>query len=233
MNLWGASMAKSTKVPRASIACTVLDDPDLITLLNESSGIQAWAVYTLLLTAAKVQGNGGVFNHSEVVIASMLRLNIEDYRKGVAVLAKVTGWVELSPSGVKIRNYKKWNSWGGARPGAGRKPKQNQDEIKSQPKPDVPVSVSDSVSKVNYSDRFNEFWNHYPRKTGKGKAWAVFKKLSATDQHEAIEQAEAYSQAYELASEDRRQFFKHPTTWLNARGWEDDHAEWRLLIEGK
>lgn len=81
--------------------------------------------------------------------------------------------------------------------------------------------------------RFNDFWTFYPRKVGKGAAQKVFMRLKADDQTEAIEQAEAYGQAYELAPESRRQFFKHPATWLNARGWEDDHAEWTLLIEGK
>lgn len=81
--------------------------------------------------------------------------------------------------------------------------------------------------------RFGRFWSFYPRKIGKGKAWAVFKRLSAEDQDEAIEQAEAYAQAFEMAPDARRQFFKHPQTWLNGRCWEDDHAEWQLLIEGK
>ena len=81
--------------------------------------------------------------------------------------------------------------------------------------------------------RFGRFWDFYPRKIGKGKAWAVFKRLSADDQHEAIEQAEAYAQAFGLAPDARKQFFKHPQTWLNGRCWEDDHAEWQLLIEGK
>ncbi len=81
--------------------------------------------------------------------------------------------------------------------------------------------------------RFNNFWQFYPRKIGKGKAWAVFKRLSADDQTAAIEQSEAYSQAYALAPPERRQFFKHPATWLNSRSWEDDHAEWKLLIESK
>lgn len=82
-------------------------------------------------------------------------------------------------------------------------------------------------------DRFARFWEFFPRKIGKGKAWASFKRLKAEDQNEAIEQAEAYGEAYDMAPDHRRQYFKHPTTWINSRSWEDDHAEWSLLIEGK
>ena len=99
--------------------------------------------------------------------------------------------------------------------------------------PDTSGDDGENGKTHNYSGRFETFWNFYPRKIGKGKAWAVFKRLSAADQDAAVEQAEAYAQAYEMAPDQRRQYFKHPATWLNARSWEDDHAEWSLLIEGK
>lgn len=120
----------------------MLDDPDLIELLQDSSGIQAYSVFCLLLMAAKVQDNGGTFNHSTAVIAAMVRLPVEAFKVGLATLLSRTDWIIADANTVTIRSYKKWNSWGGARDKAGRKPSANQDAIKPQPKVDVPVSVS-------------------------------------------------------------------------------------------
>lgn len=119
-------MAERTRVPRASIACTILDDPDLIALLIDSSGIQAYAVFTLLLVAAKVQDNGGVFRHPPSVVAMMLRMPLDAFTAGVATLLERTDWVARDATSITIRSWSKWNSWGGSRPNAGRKSSRNQ-----------------------------------------------------------------------------------------------------------
>jgi hypothetical protein len=141
-------VSKRTKVPRASLACTMLDDPDLIALLQDSSGIQAFAVFCLLLMAAKVQDNGGKFTQSHAVVATMARLPVETFSVGLATLRERTDWIVADAKSITIRSYRKWNSWGGSREGAGRKPSVNQDAIKLQSKPDVPASVSVPVVKA-------------------------------------------------------------------------------------
>lgn len=246
-------MAKRTKVPRASLACTILDDTEYVALMLTKHGREAFALYTTLLCAAKSQANEGVFDQQPAVIAALIRWPLAAYQNALATLQHYTNWTGLDPTtkGLAIRSYAKWNAWGGNRDGAGRKPSANQDGIKLQSKPATPASASVSGTKTtttlsDKSDgerepnanskaevRFAKFWSFFPRKIGKGKAWAAFRKLKAEDQDQAIDQAEAYAQAFALAPDQRKQFFKHPTTWINARSWEDDHAEWALIIEGK
>lgn len=98
---------------------------------------------------------------------------------------------------------------------------------------DESVGESESTKTSPAQERFEKFWAHYPRKSGPGSARSAFMRLKVADQLAAVEQAEAYRQAYDQAPDHRHKFFKHPTTWLNKRCWEDDHAEWALLIEGK
>lgn len=75
---------------------------------------------------------------------------------------------------------------------------------------------------------FGEFWAAYPLRVGKKKAWDVWIKLADEDRVLAAKGAAEYAAAYEEATPDRKQFIQHPTTWLNARGFEDDREAWRL-----
>lgn len=149
-------MAKRTKVPRASLACTILDDVEYIRLIHHPRGRDAFALFVGLLCAAKVQGNEGVFLHEPFLIASLCRWPMEAFDDAFETLLS-TEWVNVVDGKVIIRNYKKWNAWGGKREGAGRKPKAqsrrnsslNQNGKPSDSKPATPVSDSDTGT--NYS----------------------------------------------------------------------------------
>lgn len=166
----------------------------------------------------------------------------------------VLPWIVFNQNMIILKDWQEWNTppRGGRRAGSGA-PKGNNNATKSTIKEQSKsaktispsVSASTSVSKgqqhcpttsgreVEYPGDFLKFWNHYPIKKGKGGTLNRWKKLSAADKLEAIEQAEAYSQAYNQAPEHRRGFFGYPAKWLRDRCWEDDHGVWRLLVEGK
>lgn len=74
--------------------------------------------------------------------------------------------------------------------------------------------------KASEHDRFEEFWNTYPRRVGKQKAKAKFtaacKRASAD---EVIDGAQRLAADPNLPES---QFIPHPTTWLERDGWEDE-----------
>jgi len=68
---------------------------------------------------------------------------------------------------------------------------------------------------------FTEFWELYPRKVGKTKAQKVWGRLSKQDRVEAftgLQQHLRWWRVKQVAVE----FIPHPTSWLNARRWEDE-----------
>jgi hypothetical protein len=74
------------------------------------------------------------------------------------------------------------------------------------------------------AELFKEFWKAYPKKKSKGQAERTWKKIKADgallgEMLEAIERAKQ-SRDWQ---KDGGQFIPHPATWLNARGWEDEH----------
>ncbi len=73
--------------------------------------------------------------------------------------------------------------------------------------------------KVEHSPDFVTFWNTYDRKVSKPHAAKAWLKI-APDAALAAEIIKAAA-AYVKATPDP-EFRKHPATWLNARGWEDE-----------
>lgn len=76
------------------------------------------------------------------------------------------------------------------------------------------------------SDDFNAFWNHYPRKTGKGAAKRAFWKAASTTQIaeiiDGVRRLETDPNLPEM------QFIPHASTWLNREGWLDEPYPVRL-----
>jgi len=76
---------------------------------------------------------------------------------------------------------------------------------------------------------FDEFWEHYPRKIGKGEARKAFEKASkrvaAVDW--IIAGAVRFEQFLTVHATEQK-FVPYPATWLNRDGWEDD-----LTLEDK
>lgn len=73
---------------------------------------------------------------------------------------------------------------------------------------------------------FDVFWKAYPRKTNKGQAEKIFDRLSPdetllTTIIEAIERAKSRDQW----RRDGGKYIPYPSTWLNAKGWEDEDIQ--------
>lgn len=77
-----------------------------------------------------------------------------------------------------------------------------------------------------YSEEFISFWKEYPKKTGKGEAYRIWKKLkvSASLSEKIIASVESHTQSKDWKKEDGR-FIPLPATFLNQRRWEDEETE--------
>ena len=120
-------MSKPKKVPRASIACTILDDEDYIGLMATKGGAAAFGVFCALICAAKVQKNKGVFKLSNLIISRMIQVTERQLLSSCKLITHICEqnsndpWITGYLSGaLHLRNFLAWNSWGGSRDGAGR-----------------------------------------------------------------------------------------------------------------
>jgi len=73
------------------------------------------------------------------------------------------------------------------------------------------------------STKFDQFWELYPRKVGKGKARQAFEKaLEKTDLETILDGVEAY---IDHEGYNDMEFIAHPTTWLNGERWDDEYEK--------
>lgn len=80
-----------------------------------------------------------------------------------------------------------------------------------------------SITKENIKERFNIFWNEYPKKKSKGTAEKWFEKNKPSKElvDLMIEKIKLLRDSTDWKKNDG-QFIPYPTTWLNAKGWEDE-----------
>ena len=77
--------------------------------------------------------------------------------------------------------------------------------------------------KTTYSDSFLKFWSIYPRKKSKGQAWKTWNKLNGQmpTMEKLVEIIESMKKSPDWLK-DGGKYIPHPSTWLNATGWEDE-----------
>ena len=74
-----------------------------------------------------------------------------------------------------------------------------------------------------YSSDFLAFWSAYPRRTGKGAAWAAWNRAALPDSSAILAAIEIQKRSDQWSRE-AGQFIPHPATWINQRRWEDDSS---------
>jgi hypothetical protein len=97
----------------------------------------------------------------------------------------------------------------------------NIKDIKVKEKTSSPGNNGDG-----YSEGFKMFWKAYPRRAGKGKAFAQWKKVAKDSQvRKEIMKAIPLQIKSGVLRTDDLQYCPHPATWLNQRRWEDEIPE--------
>jgi hypothetical protein len=87
------------------------------------------------------------------------------------------------------------------------------------------LTPRDSVSKKEpYPTPFLEFWNAYPKKVGKGDAYAAYKKIKSP--RPGLSEILASIQAHKKTDQWKtKTFIPNPATFLNQRRWEDEFTQ--------
>ena len=86
------------------------------------------------------------------------------------------------------------------------------------------ISINNtSINKENYTKEFENFWKCYPKKKNKGQVEKWFKQHKPSKElvDQMIKQIERLKDT-EQWKKDNGQFIPYPSTWLNAKGWEDE-----------
>ena len=75
----------------------------------------------------------------------------------------------------------------------------------------------------NISNDFALFWSHYPKKASKGTAEKTFIKIykNLPNMKELIDKLVMLKNSEQWVK-DNGQYIPNPSTWLNAKGWEDE-----------
>ena len=81
---------------------------------------------------------------------------------------------------------------------------------------------------IKQQQRFDAFWEAYPRKRSKGQAEKTWVKLNPDDNllKEILAGLENAKRSVDW-QKDGGKFIPYPATWLNAKGWEDEYEEAR------
>jgi hypothetical protein len=78
------------------------------------------------------------------------------------------------------------------------------------------------LSPIGGGEGFEEFWNAYPRKVGKGIAVRIWLKQKLDDLLPRILDAISEQKRCEQWTKDGGRYIPHPSTWLNQSRWEDE-----------
>lgn len=70
---------------------------------------------------------------------------------------------------------------------------------------------------------FEDWYQHYPRKRGKGQALTAYKKARKTVAHETL--VSALKAQTSVITSKGTEFVPYPATWLNGQRWDDDLTE--------
>lgn len=108
----------------------------------------------------------------------------------------------------------------------------NGDVKNVKPIPDINTDIKPNNTPYNpstddsqkYDNKiFEKFWNEYPKKISKGNAEKWFKKNKPTNDlvDLMIEKLKIYKET-EQWKKDNGKYIPYPSSWLNARGWEDE-----------
>jgi hypothetical protein len=81
---------------------------------------------------------------------------------------------------------------------------------------------------------FDEFWAEYPKKRSKGQAEKTWVKLKPDEQlFEAIMTGLKRAKTSVDWAKNGGQYIPYPSTWLNAKGWEDDYRPLEVINGGR
>ena len=103
---------------------------------------------------------------------------------------------------------------------------------KAPPRPAKKSVVKSRRLSAEQRERFETFWEAWPKKVSKGQAEITWEKLHPDGELldkilAGLERAKKMDRRFQTA-----EFTPHASTWLNDRGWEDDHTSSEKAVSG-
>jgi len=108
-----------------------------------------------------------------------------------------------------------------------QKPIANPPVSQNNPVPSQPLTTKPLTTKPNikplseYSDDFEKFWKSYPKKTGKGGAYAKWKKFKPS--LDTVLKALEWQKSSNDWTKENGQYIPNPETYLNQKRWDDEN----------
>jgi len=103
------------------------------------------------------------------------------------------------------------------------------EKVTATPDKDKPSSKSrprSPFTSKRQEQLFDEFWERHPKKRSKGRAERAWVKIKPDEQHfkailDGLERAKTSAEWLK----DDGQYIPYPSSWLQAKGWEDEYKE--------
>ena len=99
-------------------------------------------------------------------------------------------------------------------------------EDKQEPDPPVEEKPRPPFKSKKQEQLFDQFWTGYPKKKSKGQAETTWVKICPDDLlFKRIINGLDIARGSPDWKRDKGQYIPHPSTWLNAKGWEDEYGQ--------
>lgn len=237
-------MADKTKYYYLKIKENFFDSEDMKLLESMDNGyIYSNILMKMYLLSLK---NGGKLMYKDKIpynskmLSTILNHNVDILDKAINIF-KELNLIEILDSGaifmLDIQNYIGKSSDEADRKRAYRNQIENEKMILLEDK--CPDKCQTNLSNIKdrdkdiikdkdidnniYTQNFEKFWKAYPKKRDKGNAEKWFKKHKPSEKltNIMIEKIERFKDTQDWKKQDG-QFIPYPTTWLNAKMWEDE-----------
>lgn len=233
-------MADKTKYYYLKIKENFFDSEDMKLLESMDNGyIYSNILMKMYLLSLK---NGGKLMYKDKIpynskmLSTILNHNVDILDKAINIF-KELNLIEILDSGaifmLDIQNYIGKSSDEADRKRAYRNQIENEKMILLEDKcPDkcqtnfANIKDRDKDKDIDnniYTQNFEKFWKAYPKKRDKGNAEKWFKKHKPSEKltNIMIKKIERFKDTQDWKKQDG-QFIPYPTTWLNAKMWEDE-----------
>lgn len=237
-------MADKTKYYYLKIKENFFDSEDMKLLESMDNGyIYSNILMKMYLLSLK---NGGKLMYKDKIpynskmLSTILNHNVDILEKAIKVF-KELNLIEVLDSGaifmLDIQNYIGKSSDEADRKRAYRNqieteknilledkcPDKCQTNLSNIKDRDKDITKDIDIDKNIYKQNFEKFWKAYPKKRDKGNAEKWFKKNNPSEEltEVMIKQVERFKDTNDWKKQDG-QFIPYPTTWLNAKMWEDE-----------
>ena len=211
---------------------TIVTDPKFLALPNEALGI-----WTRLGAVLVVHGNAGKLAITTAALEHLLRCKTDEVRKlpNVQVEESKNGHGELTVTMLNWHKYQVDTTMAERQKRSrikrrGEKEKQKELEQEEEEEEEEEKEKRKTLSPLipqgdgEYDEDFEEFWEVYPKKKGKGGAWKRWQQLS--EQGVLPPLAEIIAAVNRQIEGDpewyEERFIPNPAKWLEDRRWEDE-----------